>query len=263
MIMKKTVSLLFTSCAILIVGLTLTSNSNGVTGTDYTGSPIGLGNCSSCHGNLNANTGITLAGFPSSYTPGSTYNVSLTIDNSSTRHGFQGVSLNSSNLNNGSFTAGTGSKLASINGRQYITHSAAATSNSFSFTWTAPLAGNGDAILYFSANAANGDMGTSGDVVYTTSVTIPEGTTGIQVNNKIASATLFPNPASNRINIVAAANTQNIEIVDLQGRVVKSLTWNQGSENIEVEVAELSNGFYLARIIGGDNANETLRFRLF
>lgn len=261
--MKKTVSLIFTAAAAAIVGLTLLSNANGASDTDYTGSPISLGNCSSCHGNLNANTGITLSGFPASYTPGNSYNVTLTIDNSRTVHGFQGVSLNSGNTNNGSFIAGSGNKVVPISGRSYITHSSPSSSNSFSFTWTAPLEGNGDVLLYFAANAANGDNNTTGDMIYTKSITIPEGTTGIDNKHKIASATLFPNPANSRIFIVAAGNTQNIEIVDLQGRVVKNITWNQGSENIEVDVTELSNGFYLARLIGGDNANEALRFRLF
>lgn len=60
---------------------------------------------------------------------------------------------------------------------------------------------------------------------------------------------MYPNPASNSLQIdlaVSSANTQ-IEIIDVRGRVVKSVTTDMSTINFDLH--ELNNGVYLVRIL--------------
>ena len=66
-------------------------------------------------------------------------------------------------------------------------------------------------------------------------------------NINIENVSIFPNPASDVLNISfnAEASTYNVAILDLQGRV---LATESGSQNVTFPVGELSAGSYLVTI---------------
>jgi hypothetical protein len=59
---------------------------------------------------------------------------------------------------------------------------------------------------------------------------------------------IYPNPAKDKINIVGK-NIKKVEIVNLNGQIVKSRTIN--SENYIIDVSDLSKGLYFIKINNG------------
>ncbi|HPI54659.1 MAG TPA: T9SS type A sorting domain-containing protein [Chitinophagaceae bacterium] len=155
----KSKKLLFSS--LLAVGsmiayLTLTSSAGGQMGV----ATSGCGG-SSCHGGAaNAATSIALTGIPAGgYTPGTAYNVTLSVTNMSLgKAGFDlSVSGGTLSNNNTATTMLMGSEL-------HHTTPANAVSgvSTWTFTWTAPASGTVN--FNISANAVNGNTQQTGDV---------------------------------------------------------------------------------------------------
>ncbi len=163
----------------------------------YSGAP-GDGNCTSCHDGT-VNSGSASAAITSSpslsggYTPGSDHTISVTISNSSSPNdklfGVDAVALLSSGANGGTVTI-TNTTLTKIkthtvgsNTRTHVVHTGSGNvgpnTQTFSFKWTAPAAGKGTVTIYASLLAADGDGGTTGDQVYTTSLAATEITTSV------------------------------------------------------------------------------------
>ena len=147
-----------------------------------TGSPNEV-YCDDCHGDYSRNTGggsITISspsmtGFQ--YTPGQTYNMSVTVSRSgNSLFGIGLEALTSANQNAGTLNitdaASTQIKSATAGGvsRRNIVHTldggATANSKVFNFSWTAPAAGTGNVTFYFAGVAGDGDGNESGDYVY-------------------------------------------------------------------------------------------------
>jgi uncharacterized repeat protein (TIGR02543 family) len=127
--------------------------------------------CSSCHnGNLNTGNGsISLTGLPSTYTPGQTYDLALTIlDTNSRGYGFQLIPKSNGNTS-GSLTATT-SGMAIESGA--AEHRGTSISGSWNFQWTAPATDEGTVTFYASGLATGGTSGNDGDYVYTISQNI-------------------------------------------------------------------------------------------
>ena len=128
-------------------------------------------NCSSCHsGNLNTGNGsISLTGLPSTYTPGQTYDLALTVLGTNSRgYGFQLIPKASGS------TSGT---LAAVSSGMAIENGAAehrgtSISGSWNFQWTAPATDEGTVTFYASGLATGGSSGNDGDYVYTLSQNI-------------------------------------------------------------------------------------------
>ncbi|MDL2296555.1 C25 family cysteine peptidase [Bacteroidales bacterium OttesenSCG-928-B11] len=58
---------------------------------------------------------------------------------------------------------------------------------------------------------------------------------------------IYPNPTDNHITISGEIAIRSIEIIDLHGKLVKSVSGNGNSQE-QISVSELANGFYLIRI---------------
>jgi uncharacterized protein (TIGR03437 family) len=146
---------------------------------------------SGCHTGTALNSGGGSATLTSSsgstYTPGQKLSFTLTITDSRARvYGFQATARPDSNSTNGQagdFTAATQQIVICDNGRvkgssgctssspvQFIEHSRPFSTNTISFTWTAPSSDVGPVTIYAAANAANGNNDDSGDHIYTTSL---------------------------------------------------------------------------------------------
>lgn len=155
-----------------------------------TGSPNEV-YCDDCHGDFTRNTGggsITLTspsmtGFQ--YTPGQTYNMSVTVSRSgNSLFGIGLEALTSANQNAGTLNitdaASTQIKSATAGGvsRRNIVHTldggATANSKVFNFSWTAPAAGTGNVTFYFAGVAGDGDGNESGDYVYSGTQVVTE-----------------------------------------------------------------------------------------
>lgn len=160
-----------------------------------TGAP-GEGTCVGCHytyGDTNVGAGhVRITGLPAVYTPGQTYNLTVTVSDPQARSwGFEVTATDAygrSFTNAQATTATVGTltvsnnttmtkRTAAVNGqtRVYVSHlniegiyQGRANSASWAFTWTAPSANAGDVTFYASGNAANNQVSPEGDYIYTT-----------------------------------------------------------------------------------------------
>ncbi len=161
----------------------------------YTNSPADGHNCTVCHGGSATtvqdwiSTDIPAQG----YTPGNTYQISVTATGSGNK-GFELTAEDASNNKTGTFAAGSGSKLT--NGDHAVTHTSANSDNphTWTFSWTAPQAGTGD-VTFYAAVVVNKPN------INLTSLQVSENTSsGITTLNE-NDIKIRPNPAKNRITI--------------------------------------------------------------
>lgn len=161
------------------MALILYRNSGGPTNTDATGSPFDSNQnaCTQCHStyNLNSGTGSVSLNTPTSYYPGETYTITVSVSQTvppPAKYGFQSVPLRDNNSPGGTITTGTGQGSWTSSGRNYVQHNSTAnTSGNWSFTWNAPSFS--DTIVFYTAGlAANGANGNANDYAYTTTNTI-------------------------------------------------------------------------------------------
>ncbi len=146
-----------------------------------TGAP-GHTTCADCHSSSTVGVGavsILFNGGDNAYTPGSVYDMSVTLnDPDQQRWGFSMVARDGNNNHIGTW------QLVDINNTRiyynntHIGHKnapiAPGGSYTFHFQWIAPAQAAGNITFYVGANAANGDYDTDGDHIYTSSLTISE-----------------------------------------------------------------------------------------
>jgi uncharacterized protein (TIGR03437 family) len=156
-----------------------------------TGAP-GEGTCVGCHytyGEPNKGLGhVRVTGLPAVYTPGQTYNLTVTVSDPQARSwGFEMTAVDATGTSTavGNLTVAdsvTTAKRAAPTPdgktRTYLSHftggiyQGQANSASWSFTWTAPNASVGDIIFYASGNAANNQVSPEDDYIYTTAAVV-------------------------------------------------------------------------------------------
>jgi uncharacterized protein (TIGR03437 family) len=155
-----------------------------------TGAP-GDQTCVQCHTGTALNGGggnlALSASSGSTYTAGQIITLTLTVtDPTAAVYGFQATARMDSNPSNGqagSFGAGAQQRVIcednsprpdagcpSSGPLQFIEHTAPFTTNTITFSWTAPAADAGPVTIYAAANAANGNRNNTGDHIYTTSL---------------------------------------------------------------------------------------------
>ena len=85
-------------------------------------------------------------------------------------------------------------------------------------------------------------------------------TTGIKANNQQTTVKVYPNPATNFIQVSLAGNGENtsIEIYNTIGECVRRQTAT--SSNCQINVADLSNGVYILNV--KDNAGSVITKKL-
>jgi hypothetical protein len=146
-------------------------------------------------------------------------------------------------------------------GGKYITHKTAGTSfpsgtATWTFNWTAPVAGTGNVTFYGAFNITNSNNLNSGDVIKLSTLLIPEDvSTGIAMAEK-ADMNFYPNPVTDKLYISgneAEGSSVKINIINIQGQVVKTISEFQVGSYIDVE--DLSEGYYIVRV---DTKKQTL-----
>ncbi len=170
-----------------------------LTGAPEVAGVQGESNCTECHyvtdqNNLNAGNGhVRLLDLPTTYVPGQTYTIRVEVDCDSTRDaalrhwGFQLTAYKSSDgLGAGTFIVPSGNPgtdpmqiLTGFMGdpwetRTYVEHTQAGIQEgangpvTWSLQWQAPLTASGTILFAAAGNAANGDLDTGGDWIFTT-----------------------------------------------------------------------------------------------
>jgi hypothetical protein len=123
----------------------------------YTGSPGDGHSCASCHGSASSVTGWITSNIPAGgYVPGTAYQITASNSISgSGKYGFEVSPQTTSGTLLGTLTAGTNSKV--VGSGKWVTQSTASNSvTSWTFTWTAPVAGTGSVTFYGSFARSTG-----------------------------------------------------------------------------------------------------------
>ncbi len=80
-----------------------------------------------------------------------------------------------------------------------------------------------------------------------------EGTgVGINENNK-ESIKIFPNPVNNVLYIKSTSIIKNVKIVDVTGKQINSYSFENGNNNVSIDISGLQNGVYFIKITGKNN----------
>ena len=147
----------------------------------YTHAPGEL-DCSDCHTTPAQSSGTLTLGVPDRYTPGQTYDITVThasADPTRVRWGFEMTALDSADHKAGAF-APADDKTRVVNNegplptREYVEHNSNGTfpgqqnGAGWTFKWTAPTEDVGPVTFYVAGNQANGDGNSSGDNIYFT-----------------------------------------------------------------------------------------------
>ena len=147
----------------------------------YTHAPGEL-DCSDCHTSPTSSAGTLTLGTPAKYTPGQTYDITVThatADPTRVRWGFEMTALDSGDQKAGSF-APADDLTRVINGegpfpgREYVEHTSKGTFSgqqngaNWTFKWTAPSDDVGPITFFLAGNQANGDGNSSGDNIFFT-----------------------------------------------------------------------------------------------
>ncbi|MCE3279104.1 MAG: hypothetical protein K0S44_1295 [Bacteroidetes bacterium] len=224
-----------------------------------TGSPADGASCTACH----AGTATTVAGLITStipatgYIPGQTYTVTASITQvGKTKFGFEISPQTIAGIKKGTLVVTNSTATQLVGTGKYITHKTAGTSfpsgtATWTFNWTAPVAGSGDFTFYGAFNITNSSNTSSGDIVKLSTLAVSEDLSlGIEdmitLNDEI---NVFPNPVENNLHIVNSAHPTDefdVTLVDIQGREIRRI--NQAGFGSFINVEDLSAGYYVLRI---------------
>lgn len=234
--------------AILLTGCTaafliLTSTDNG--GTGVNNAAANGTNCGPCHGNTaSPNTTISFSGVPANgYTPGTSYPVTMTINNvAMPKCGFSlfvtGGTLSGNPL---------GTTLTPVSFNQ-IRHNTPQSINSgvyiCNFNWTAPTTGSTVTVKVV-ANAVNGngndDVGDQWNTAQFILTQAPNALSDIH----LSSSSVFPNPVTNILTINTSGDEEvtQFAISNLAGQRY-NLPFSKQQKTISISVEQLPVGYY-------------------
>lgn len=240
-------------------------NANGAPNAK-TGAP-GEQNCTDCHSGM-AQNGSTENQFVvvdgsfnpvTTYIPGQTYSVSLTMASAPAKKGFQATALTSANVMAGTFTGqgAGGTSVTSGGGRQYANHNSTSNTNTnmvWVWTWTAPATNVGDVTFYVASNKANNNNTSSGDVIYL-SQHVMTTTAGIEESNIENNFSAGYNAESNSVKMnfnSLTSGDMTFNLVDVNGKSVfyadlGSAKIGENKESIKLP-SDLKNGMYFVNV---------------
>ncbi len=254
--MKTTSTLLLFTFFLSLAYIGLTSSSGGratVANSANTGAPGETTTCSGCHGGsfgtVTLTLNITKNGLPvTSYQPDTTYDMNLTITNTSGNPvgwGFQMTALRTpSNTALGGWSNFPTNVNQDVlpNGRTYIEHIAKLTSSSNSFKWKAPAAGSGNVTFYYAGIAAN-SFGSSGDGVGSGNKVLTEQAAALSISNSTVTNVSCFNGNNGAISLTTAGGTSPL-----------TFAWSDAGSG--ANRSNLAAGTYSVTIT--DNASQTV-----
>ena len=219
--------------------------------TGKTGAP-GENDCTQCHsGSVNDGSLVSNLSFSgvNEYSPGSTYNLTLNIQNGAAKNGFQLVALDSATASNAGtliVTDAIKTQLSSGSGRTYLNHRNSGTIfSSWSFDWTAPSTNVGPVTFYYAYNVTNNAWNTGGDQIY------------------LANFTVYPSSCGNfsssiQTTDVTCYGDRNgvVSITPSGGAPPYSYSWDNGLTSSYVDT--LGGGTYSIVVIDANGCSDTL-----
>jgi hypothetical protein len=220
----------------------------------YSGAPGTAGRCaSSCHGTTGGT--IIVDGFPTQYTPGQTYTISIGHNGGSTIRQFNGsVRIGTGTQNAGIITAGTNTATYNTFVESNGVHLSASNLDNASFFWTAPAAGTGEVKLYLAGHQGL-TSGANTDLV----LTATEITSAIDdepsLPIKLAILNNYPNPFNPKTTIhyeIPQSGRVALDIFDIQGKKVANLfdgVSEAGKYDIVWNASHQPSGIYFCRLV--------------
>lgn len=220
-----------------------------------TGAP-GDGLCTDCHApsNPSQNGTITVNGFPESITANEVYPLQVVLkvtEGAAMLAGFQMTIQGTDNVGLGSMTnASENTVVTDANGKQYFEHNpAGAITDSMVWTvdWTAPVAMDGTAAMYYAAgNLANGNGANSGDRIVTTNGSGTFGMLSSSRNVAEVNVEIYPNPSQDFVNIKLEDQSliHQVNILSMSGQVMIT----QKSTDYQVDISNLNAGMYIIQV---------------
>ena len=198
--------------------------------TGYSNAPGTTGACASaCHG---AGGGtITVSGFPSSYTPGQAYVVTVAHTGGSSIENFNAsVRAGSGPTNAGTITAGTNTAVYSVGGETNGVHFGTPGQASGTFTWTAPSPGMGPVKLYLAGHQGATSGGPNTEIVLTA-----DGSGIAELGSPVRNAPAFTiEPTVVRTALVLRAGNlpraASVRVIDRSGRCVARVPIRAGKD---------------------------------
>jgi hypothetical protein len=204
--MNKRFTILSTCVAAIAMWLVQSSFSNGMSDSNYSGSPASNGKCINCHtggADLSATLNVVVAEkgtlIPTtSFKVGTTYSVAIALTGgTSMRRGVNSTIVDESGATVGTFGNPTDGKIITANGVKLFTHSPAITTGIFAYEWT-PDANTPETVkIYTTGIAADGKNGNNGDQFLEAAGTLTKEKTNALSNAAQTELELFPNPCSN------------------------------------------------------------------
>ncbi len=220
--------------------------------TGYSGAPGSGGACAgACHGSSNGT--ITVTGFPTNYTAGQAYLITVAHNGGSSIENFNAsVRVGSGTTNAGTIAAGTNTAVYNVGGETNGVHFSSAGNASGTFTWTAPNPPVGAVKLYLAGHQGSSVNGKNTEVVLTA-----QGAGIAEVNRgKVQSAEFrLEQSIVNRHLVMRIDNPETparVRIIDRNGRVMARLTIAAGSSQavawplLDSRNRRLSAGTYYA-----------------
>jgi hypothetical protein len=263
--MKKSIICLLSGVFVFLISSSfILKYSTGL--AEFTNSP-GEPTCTQCHiGTTNAANGLSITSLPTfnnnEYIPGLTYTINIIVGAVSfSNFGFDCEILNSTNQNIGIMqNAAAGVQfMTGFGGKKNATHIAPKFGNetaTFTFEWVAPA--NGISKIYAAGLCADLSGNPLGDVTVTNSLTLnPANVNYSHENNSKGTLnfSVYPNPASEVINVNYASKVNGIISVDLygiNGKLICNLISTEsfaGESNLKTRVPQnVTSGFYFIRL---------------
>lgn len=220
----------------------------------YSGAPGSSGRCaSSCHGTAGGT--VMVSGFPTQYTPGQVYTVSISHNGGLTiRQLNVSVRVGTGSQNAGLIASGTNTVSYNTSGETNGIHLSATNLDNATFQWTAPAPGTGTVNLYLAGHQGS-TGGANTDLVLTsvemTSVIDDE----LNLPTKIAVLNNYPNPFNPQTTIhfeIPNSSHVRLEIFDIQGKKVANLfdgIGEAGKHNLVWNGSQQPSGIYFCRLV--------------
>jgi hypothetical protein len=198
--------------------------------TGYSGAPGTTGACAGfCHGSSGGT--ITVSGFPTTYTPGQAYVVTVSHTGGSSVENFNAsVRVGSGPTNAGTITAGTNTAVYNVSGETNGIHFGTPGQASGDFTWTAPSPGVGPVKLYLAGHQGATSGGPNTEIVLTAN-----GAGVAELGNQVRTAPAFMvEPTVVRTALVLRAGNltraANVRVIDRSGRCVTRVPISAGKD---------------------------------
>jgi hypothetical protein len=249
----------------LVLALSMVSAMAGpvfahATYTGYSGAPGALGTCAiSCHGPSGGT--ITASGFPTAYSPGQMYTITIAHSSGNTIANFNGsCRAGTGSTNAGTIVSGLNTATYNKTGETNGIHFTSSQQDSGKFTWTAPGSGTGTVRLYVA-----GHQGTSSGDVNTSLVLVSNEASGVEQGNSTSGPEGFGlrfmgrTPGLGRVSLAyRSEGPALIRVFDFSGGLVRSfavsgsglLSW----DGRDAQGRPVSQGVYLFRLEQGDRS---------